>query len=90
MKEIDSRIQLIFGIKVALSAIFSFYLCSALNLPQAQWAVLTACMILNPLSGFGRSRRLYRVLGTVLGAIFGIVVRLNPTELGCSDLALDH
>jgi hypothetical protein len=47
-------------------------------------------MILNPLSGFGRSRRLYRVLGTVLGAIFGIVVRLNPTELGCSDLALDH
>jgi uncharacterized membrane protein YccC len=74
MNEVTLKVQFIFGTKVAIAGILSFYLCSAFNLPQAQWAVLTACMILNPLSGFGRARGLYRILGTVLGAILGFIV----------------
>ncbi len=46
----------------------SLYIGFALGLPRPYWAMLTAYLISQPLSGAMRSRGIYRIFGTVLSA----------------------
>ena len=47
----------------------ALYLALAIGLPRPFWAMLTAYVVSNPLSGAVRSKAVYRVSGTLLGSM---------------------
>lgn len=57
------------------------YVAFRIGLPRPFWAMLTAYVVANPLSGLVRSKTLYRFAGTLLGS--GATVLLVP-QLGNS------
>lgn len=76
MREITVKDQLIFALKIVLAALGAFYVCNAFNLPQTQWAVMTSVMVLSALSGFGKAKGIYRIIGTCLGALLGLILNV--------------
>ena len=66
--------DIIFSLRTFAAGMLALYIGMALNLPRPYWALLTAYIVSQPLSGMVRSKGLYRVLGTVLGASFGVMV----------------
>ncbi|MES2746631.1 MAG: FUSC family protein [Bdellovibrionota bacterium] len=66
--------EVIFASKVVVAVLSAYALCLALNLPQPQWAIITIAFVMNPLSGAARSRGIYRVAGTIFGAILAIAL----------------
>ncbi|SDE08568.1 Uncharacterized membrane protein YccC [Paraburkholderia lycopersici] len=54
----------------------ALYLALSLDLPRPYWAMATVYVVSNPFLGPGRSKSVYRVVGTVIGA--GIAVLLVP------------
>ena len=58
------------------AAILALYIALRLNLDRPSWAMLTVYIVAQPLSGMVRSKSLYRVIGTVIGA--AVAVALLP------------
>lgn len=58
----------LFSINTFVAAMAALYIGFALGLPRPYWAMLTAYLISQPLSGAMRSRGVYRIFGTLLGA----------------------
>ena len=80
-----------FSAKTALAALLALWISLAVGLPMPFWAMTTAYIISNPLSGATRSKAIYRVVGTVIGA--AVAVALVPMlvdwpALLCLSLAL--
>ncbi|VVD59368.1 transporter [Pandoraea eparura] len=63
----------IFSIKAFLASMLALYIALALGLPRPYWAMATVYIVSHPLTGATRSKALYRVLGTLLGATASIV-----------------
>ncbi len=81
----------IYSAKTALAALLALWISMAVGLPMPFWAMTTAYIVSNPLSGATRSKAIYRVIGTVIGA--AVAVALVPMlvewpELLCLALAL--
>ena len=64
--------DLVFSVRTFAAGMLALYIGMALNLPRPYWALLTAYIVSQPLSGMVRSKGLYRVVGTVMGAAFGV------------------
>lgn len=58
----------LFSINTFAAAMLALGIGFALGMPRPYWALTTAYIVSQPLSGAVRSKALYRVLGTVLGA----------------------
>lgn len=86
-----SRAELLFSAKSFAAAMLALYLAMSIGLPRPFWAMLTAYVVSNPLSGAVRSKAVYRVGGTILGSMATVLLvpRLsNAPELLALALAL--
>lgn len=61
------RPQILFSIKLFLAGMIAFAIAVKIGLPQPYWALVTCCVVMNPLTGAIRSKSTYRFAGT-LGA----------------------
>ena len=69
-----NKMDWIFATKTFLAGMLSLYVAFFLNLAYPIWAIGTVFVIANPYSGMTSSKSLYRVLGTLLGAVVAVVV----------------
>ncbi len=77
MIKIPTRDEFIFSFKCFVAAMMALYLAFRIGLPRPFWAPLTAYVVSQPIAGAVRSKALYRVTGTVIGAL--AIVILIPT-----------
>jgi len=66
--------DLIFATKTFLAGMLALYIAFALNLAYPIWAVGTVFVIANPYAGMTSSKSIYRLLGTLLGAVVAVIV----------------
>lgn len=81
----------LFSAKTFFAAMLALYIAFRLNLSQPSWCVTTVYIVSQPLAGMVLAKSMYRVLGTVIGAVMSVVfVALfsNSPELFCLVLAL--
>ena len=69
-----SKLDWIFATKTFVAGILALYITFSLNLAYPIWAIGTVFVIANPYSGMTSSKSIYRLLGTLLGAIVSIAV----------------
>ena len=77
MITLPEREDFIFSLKSFAGAMLALYLAFRLGLPRPFWAPLTAYVVAQPIAGAVRSKALYRVMGTIIGAL--AIVILIPT-----------
>jgi len=63
-----NRHTLLFSVNSFAAAMLALYIGFALGLPRPYWAMTTAYIVSQPLAGAVRSKAVYRVVGTLLGA----------------------
>src|SRR5476651_70822 len=68
------RPALVFALSTWLTSMLALYIAYALQLDAPFWACLTVWLVANPTPGMVLSKSLYRALGTIAGAILGIVL----------------
>ncbi|OTG80725.1 FUSC family protein [Acinetobacter sp. ANC 4648] len=69
-----SKMDLIFATKTFIAGMLALYIAFALNLAYPMWAMGTVFIIANPYVGMMSSKSIYRLFGTVVGAIFAVAV----------------
>ncbi|MBA1204396.1 FUSC family protein [Pseudomonas capeferrum] len=60
---------LLFSIKLFIAAMLSFVIAVKIGLPQPYWAVVTCCVVMNPMTGAIRSKAVYRFSGTLCAGV---------------------
>ena len=78
----------LFSLNSFAAAMLALYIGFALGLPRPYWAMTTAYIVSQPLSGAVRSKAVYRVLGTLLGgavsvALVPALVNVGVDRLSC-------
>lgn len=63
-----------FSLRTWLASMLALYIAFALQLESPQWAWLTVWIVAHPMPGTVLSKSLYRIIGTVCGSIFGIIL----------------
>jgi uncharacterized membrane protein YccC len=71
------RHTLLFSVNSFAAAMLALYIGFALGLPRPYWAMTTAYIVSQPLAGAVRSKAVYRVLGTILGAAAAVALVPN-------------
>jgi uncharacterized membrane protein YccC len=71
------RHTLLFSANSFAAAMLALYIGFALGLPRPYWAMTTAYIVSQPLAGAVRSKAVYRVLGTILGAMAAVALVPN-------------
>ncbi|WP_327858018.1 FUSC family protein [Acinetobacter guillouiae] len=69
-----NKLDWIFASKTFIAGMLALYIAFELNLSYPIWAIGTVFVIANPYSGMMASKSIYRILGTLIGAIFAIAV----------------
>ncbi|WP_042882972.1 FUSC family protein [Cupriavidus necator] len=64
----------IFSFKAFIAAMLALWIAMYLGLPRPYWAMGSVYIVAHPLTGATRSKALYRVLGTLLGAAAGVAM----------------
>jgi uncharacterized membrane protein YccC len=64
----------IFSLKTFLAGMLALYIAFYFDLPRPYWALASVYIVSNPFVGATRSKALYRVIGTVLGAVASIAL----------------
>ncbi len=57
----------LFAVKLFIAGMLAFTSAVHIGLPQPYWALVTCCVVMNPITGAIRSKAIYRLMGT-LGA----------------------
>lgn len=81
----------LFSLKSFAAAMLALFIAFRLSLSQPSWSITTVYVVSQPLAGMVLAKSLYRVLGTVTGALMSLVfVALfsNSPELFCLALAI--
>ncbi len=71
------RTTVLFSVNSFAAAMLALYIGFALGLPRPYWAMTTAYIVSQPLAGAVRSKAIYRVLGTILGAAAAVALVPN-------------
>jgi uncharacterized membrane protein YccC len=85
------RWTLLFSVNSFAAAMLALYIGFALGLPRPYWAMTTAYIVSQPLAGAVRSKAVYRLLGTMLGAAAAVAMvpnLVNAPVLLCLAMAL--
>lgn len=69
-----NKMDWIFATKTFVAGMLALYIAFSLNLAYPIWAIGTVFVIANPYSGMTSSKSIYRLFGTLLGAIVSIAV----------------
>ena len=67
-----SRANLVFALRLVVSVLAATSIAFWLQVQDPQWAALTACLVLQPTAGAVVSKSAFRILGTIVGALFGL------------------
>jgi uncharacterized membrane protein YccC len=81
---LERHADIIFSVKTFIAAMAAMLIGFAADLPRPYWALATVYITAQPLAGATRSKALYRVIGTLIGAIASIVfvpALVNSPEL---------
>src|SRR5277367_3545076 len=81
----------LFAVKTFAAAMLALYIAMSTGLDRPYWAMATVYVVANPLSGSLRSKAIFRLIGTVIGATATVVLVPNlvdEPELLCGALAL--
>ena len=81
----------LFSLKSFVAAMLALFIAFRLNLSQPSWSITTVYVVSQPLAGMVLAKSLYRVLGTVVGALISLVLVAlfsNSPELFCLTLAI--
>lgn len=81
----------LFSFKTFAAAMLALYIALAVGLPRPYWAMAAVYIVSHPLTGATRSKALYRVLGTLLGAsaaVFLVPLLVNAPLLLSAAVAL--
>ena len=65
---------LLFGLRMWASVCLSFYVAFALELSEPSWAATTAALVCQPVLGASLRKSMFRMVGTVVGAIAIVVL----------------
>src|ERR1700760_181729 len=65
---------LLFGLRLWASVCLSFYVAFALELSEPSWAATTAALVCQPVLGASLRKSMFRMVGTVVGAIAIVVL----------------
>jgi uncharacterized membrane protein YccC len=85
------RAAAMFAVRNLIAILLALFIAFSLDLPRPYWSMLTIFIVAQPFSGSVRSRAIYRLCGTLLGAAFAVLVtpRLSTSpELLCLALAV--
>lgn len=66
--------DVLFAVKTFTAAMIALYIAFRLNLSQPSWSVTTVFIVSQPLAGMVLAKSIYRVLGTVIGAVVTLVL----------------
>jgi uncharacterized membrane protein YccC len=80
-----------FSLKTFVAAMLSLFIAFQLDLSEPSWSVTTVYIVSQPFSGMVLAKSLYRIVGTVVGAVMSLVFAAlfsNTPELFCLALAL--
>jgi uncharacterized membrane protein YccC len=72
--KLPTAAEALFSVKSFTAAMAALYLAMRIGLPRPFWAMLTAYVVSQPLSGSVRSKAAYRVGGTILGSAATVVL----------------
>jgi uncharacterized membrane protein YccC len=89
--KLPTAAEALFSIKSFTAAMLALYLAMRIGLPRPFWAMLTAYVVAQPLTGSVRSKAVYRVVGTILGSaatVYLVPLLANSPELLTLALAL--
>ena len=65
---------LLFGLRLWASVCLSFYVAFALELSEPSWAATTAALVCQPVLGASLRKSMFRMIGTVVGAIAIVIL----------------
>lgn len=74
---LERHADIIFSVKTFIAAMAAFLIGLAADLPRPYWALATVYIASQPLAGATRSKALYRVIGTLIGATASIILVPN-------------
>ncbi|RMB54534.1 putative membrane protein YccC [Sphingomonas sp. PP-CE-3A-406] len=83
--------EALFTVKCFVAAMLAYYIALRIGLTRPYWAVTTSYIVAQPLAGAVLSKAVFRVAGTVLGAVAAVVLvpnLVNAPELLSLGLAL--
>ncbi len=83
--------EALFSVKCLIAALLAYYIALRIGLTRPYWAVTTSYIVAQPLAGAVLSKAVFRVAGTVLGAVAAVVLvpnLVNAPELLSLGLAL--
>lgn len=81
----------LFSVKCFVGAMLAYWIALRIGLTRPYWAVATAYIVAQPLAGAAVSKAVFRLIGTVLGAVAAVVLvpnLVNAPELLSLALAL--
>ncbi|GAD78750.1 FUSC family protein [Vibrio ezurae] len=72
---IFARYRIVHGIRIAVAFVSTLFITSYFALPERSWILITLFVVIGPISYLGNvlPRAWHRVLGTVIGAVSGIL-----------------
>ncbi|RKT20345.1 putative membrane protein YccC [Paraburkholderia sp. RAU2J] len=91
MANIGDREAWLFSVKTYGAALLALYVALASGLDRPGWAVTTVYVVSQPFAAATASKSLYRLVGTILGAVASVVLvpaLVQAPELLCVALAL--
>ncbi|MDH7795049.1 MULTISPECIES: FUSC family protein [unclassified Beijerinckia] len=83
--------DVLFSVKTFVAAMLALFIAFHLNLSQPSWSLTTVYIVSQPLAGMVLAKSVFRILGTVIGAVMSLVfvgLFSNAPELFCLVLAL--
>jgi uncharacterized membrane protein YccC len=81
----------LFAVKTFAGAMLALYIAMSIGLDKPYWALTTVYVIAQPLTGALRSKAIFRMIGTIIGATMSVVLvpnLANAPELLSAALAL--
>lgn len=66
--------SLLFAVRTSLTALVALYIAFAAGLERPAWAMVTVFILSQPISGAVISKSLYRACGTLVGALFTVLM----------------
>ncbi|EBS3742189.1 FUSC family protein [Salmonella enterica subsp. enterica serovar Saintpaul] len=66
--------QLLYAAKLFISAMLAFALAESIGLQNPYWAMVTCCVLSNPVSGAVRARATYRFCGTLFAGVLTLAL----------------
>jgi uncharacterized membrane protein YccC len=66
--------RVVFAIRTTAAALLAAYIAFAVSLPQASTSMITVFIVSQPLAGMVLSKSLFRVAGTIVGAVIAVAL----------------